>query len=152
MKARDIAAFERSIANFKIVPVEVSKLLALSFLIGEGATVLLVTTVGPSLVIGFTLAAVLLLVFSGALISALARRIPTSCGCFGSTEKAIAPSDLWRNLGLAFVAIVGIITSVLGDSSQIPQMGALIVVGLGAVTYVALWLSLREITELVKRR
>src|ERR1700737_4006721 len=106
-KARDIPTFKQAVLGFRLLPQHLSGPLAILFLCGEFTVVLLVTIGGSLLLSGFVLATLLLLIFCGALASVLARRLQTACNCFGSSEKNVSSADIWRNLGFILCASVG---------------------------------------------
>src|SRR6185436_7717970 len=74
-KAPNLPPFERTISNFGIFPARFNRLAAFAFLMGELSVILLMALGGPWLGVGFGLAALLLIIFSLALGSALARRL-----------------------------------------------------------------------------
>lgn len=149
-KARHLTAFEQTIARFALLPKRFSRPLAYLFLGGELLVVVLVALGGPVLAAAFGLAIVLLLLFSGALVSVLRRQIHTSCNCFGASEKPVAASDVWRNAGLLLCAILGC-AAVSGTYSEqgrlsLAEWG---VIGLGATAFVAILLNMRDILQLI---
>lgn len=98
-KAQDVNQFARTIANFKLLPSQLSKPAATLTLIGELTAIALMAVGGRLLPIGFGLAVLLLLVFTVALVWTLVRNIQTPCNCFGASRQPVTAYDLWRNLG-----------------------------------------------------
>ena len=150
-KTRNIAQFQQTIARFDILPASLSRPLALSFIGSEFAVVVLIAVGGFFLLPGFTLAMFLLLVFCGALLSVLARRIKISCNCFGSNEKQVSSSDLWRNGGFLLCALGGCVLfmrmNILQGNTSLPEW---IFAGLGAIVFVSTWLHLEGIVQLFR--
>lgn len=99
--------FMEAIVGFELVPKRLSKLAAISFSTAEIAVILMLMVGRSVLRIGFALAAFLLIVFCIALLSALIRKIQTSCNCFGPNGKSISPYDVWRNIGFILCAVCG---------------------------------------------
>lgn len=81
--------------------------MALFFLSGEFAVVVLLFMGGQLLPLAFGLALLLLAAFTVALVSVLVRHIQTTCNCFGNSQKPVTYSDVWRNVGLSSVIAVG---------------------------------------------
>ena len=106
-KLRNISQFQQTITNFRLLPARMSRPTSLLFVGAEVAVVLLVALGGRFLPPGFLLAIILLLIFSGALISVLARQIQTSCNCFGSNERPVTQADIWRNAVFVLCALGG---------------------------------------------
>lgn len=116
MKVRDGEQFARTIANFRLLPRQLSQPAAILLLIGELAIVLLVVAGGQWLPPGFGLAALLLLVFTTALAWTLAKRIDKPCNCFGAiSKKNVTIYDLWRNAGFFLCAAGGWVISHFGN-------------------------------------
>ncbi len=152
-KARDIAQFRQTISSFNLLPRWLSGIGAVLFLCGEFAVVVLLLIGGPLLIIGFTLAIFLLLLFCVALVSVLARRIRTSCNCFGTSTKQVSRSDVWRNVGFVLCALVGCGTLAWTKDIQ-GNLGLLewALTGLGAVVFIVIWIQLGEIIQLFRQR
>lgn len=151
-KARDIAQFQRAIRNFNILPDRLSGIAASLFLCTEFVAAALVFIGGPLLFIGFFLALGLLLLFSLALQSVLARRIRTSCACFGAGGQPVSSVDVWRNLGFILCALGGIGALIWTKGSQENlNLFEWLLTGLGAVAFVALWVQLGEIARLFRQ-
>src|SRR5579885_845280 len=106
-KVLKIQEFQRAILRFRLLPARLTAPAAFWFLCSEIAVVLLMIVGGPLLLPGFALALLLLTLFSGALLSVLARGISTSCNCFGPDQREVSFADLWRNLGFFLCALGG---------------------------------------------
>lgn len=107
MKIRDVNQFAQTIANFKLVPLRWGRPLALLFLSGEAAVVVLLVIGEQLLSLAFGLALILLAVFTAVLVSVLVRDIQTTCNCFGNSQKIVTYTDVWRNAGFIGCALLG---------------------------------------------
>ncbi len=106
-KVGELPQFAQTISNFKLLPKHWSQRIARFFLTVELAIVMLLVIGGSLMPLAFGLALLLLVVFTIALISVLARHIQTACNCFGSSQKSVTYADVWRNVGLSSVIAVG---------------------------------------------
>ncbi|GBD06985.1 hypothetical protein HRbin21_00795 [bacterium HR21] len=99
-------AFARSIANYRLLPLELVNLPALilpwlELLIG------LMLLVGVRIRAAAAVAAVLLVVFTAALVSALARGLDIHCGCFSQTAaERIGWGRVVEDVGLLVLAVL----------------------------------------------
>jgi uncharacterized membrane protein YphA (DoxX/SURF4 family) len=99
-------AFARSIANYRLLPLELVNLPALilpwlELLIG------LMLLVGVRIRAAAAVAAVLLVVFTAALVSALARGLDIHCGCFSQTAaERIGWGRVVEDAGLLVLAVL----------------------------------------------
>ena len=101
---------------------------------------------------GFGLALLLLLLFSSALTSVITRSIHTSCNCFGTSEKEVTHTDLWRNAGFILCALGGCASlSWEGGAQETLSLAAWAVTSLGALVFVIVWLQLQEIVSLFRQ-
>jgi len=150
-KVRNIQKFKQAILHFQLLPSHLSYPLAVLFLSGELAVVLFVIIGGPLLLPGFILATLLLLIFCGALASILVRRIQTACNCFGSNEKNVSYTDLWRNLGFILCASLGYETLIWTQGAPV-RLGGVewLLTSLGALVFVLIWIELGEIVQLFR--
>lgn len=151
-KVLHISRFRQAIRNFHILPGRLSGVAAMLFLCGEFAVVVFVLIGGAFLLLGFSLAISLLLLFSFALISVLHRHIRTSCNCFGSKNNSVSTTDVLRNIGLITCACLG--CGILVASHQVRGHLSLVewgLLGLAATLFVALWLHLREIVQVFQQ-
>jgi uncharacterized membrane protein YphA (DoxX/SURF4 family) len=104
VKAADVTAFARDVANYKILPYVWNYLAAatlpyIEFLAG----LLLVANrrVRPAALVTGGLTAVFMLV----LVSVIARGLDIDCGCFRSGGHTTATQALWRDAGLLLLSI-----------------------------------------------
>ncbi len=152
-KVVDLSAFEQTIIRFALLPQPLSRLFAWVFLGGELAVAVLVALGGALLGVGFLLGAALLLVFSGALVSVLRRHIQTPCNCFGATEKPVSSADVWRNVGFLLCALGGSAILAWSHGVQTPLgLAEWSLIGLGGGVFVAFWLHLGAIVQLLQQR
>lgn len=107
-KALDIRAFQEAVTDFRLLRAGWSKAAAWVVLTAELAVVLLLAVGGTSLLVGFLLAAALLVIFSTALAVALGRNTKMTCNCFGRTERRISRYDIVRNALLLLCSLAGV--------------------------------------------
>jgi uncharacterized membrane protein YphA (DoxX/SURF4 family) len=151
-KVIDIPTFKRTMSQFAILPKQLTRFVALLFLMSECVAVLLLIVGGIFLVPGFLLAICLLLLFCTALVTVLVRRIRTSCNCFGPSTKQVSHWDIWRNIGLILCAFGGCTALAWAKDTQ-EALNALgwVFTGLGAVVFVVIWIWFGEIVQLFRR-
>ena len=150
-KAGRVHPFAATIAGFRVLPERGAYAAAVLFLSGEAAVVGLMLVGGRWLPVGFGLALLLLAIFTLALISVLARKIQTSCHCFGTHEKPLTYYDVGRNAGLMGIAVVGLWMA--GAPGGIPASLTLIewlFMLIIAVVFVLLWTNLAELVSLFR--
>ena len=150
-KVLNIAQFRQTICNFRILPGWLSGVAAMLFMCGEVAVVVFVVIGGSLLVVGFSLAIFLLLLFCIALLSVLVRRIRTTCNCFGASAKQVSHLDVWRNAGFILFALggYGSLAEAKGTQVNLSLLGWGLI-GLGAVVFVIIWIQLGEIIQLFR--
>lgn len=152
-KARNIPAFEQTIAGFRLLSPRLSRFTAWLFLAAELAVLLLLVAGGRFLSVGFALAILLLLLFSLALTSVLLRNLHTPCNCFGTSAKQVSPFDVLRNAGLIFCALIGWAASITLDAEQLSlSMMEAGLVGMSAIVFVAIWLNSAQLVQLFRHR
>ncbi len=152
-KATSLAAFERAISDLRLVPQRLTHPLALTVLAAEITVVALIVLGGivpgtAFLRAGFLLALALLVLFTAVLLSALARRLSTSCACFGSTTKPVSSWDVVRNGGLLLCAGAGYWSA--GAPLAVLPLAEWGVVAVLAVIFVLIWVQLAEIAQVFK--
>ena len=106
-KIADMSAFAADIHNFRILPVVLENLAAITIpWIELTAGLLLALNVAPRA--GLVVLGGLLLVFLVAIASAMARNLDIACGCFG-THDAVRTGwvTLIRDLGMIALAVLG---------------------------------------------
>ena len=102
------SAFAEAVTAFGAVPARWSRVAAgLVVLIELGAAVgLCVSPLSRAALYG---AAALLLAFALALAAGLRRGVMMPCACFGASHAPARPPEIWRNLLLAAIALIGAI-------------------------------------------
>lgn len=150
-KVLDVAQFRQTIGNFNVLPRAFSGVAAILFLGGEFSVAILVIIGNSLLIVGFFLAIFLLLLFSIVLISALIRKIRTPCNCFGINTKQVASFDVWRNVGFILCALSGYGVLVWAKKPERSlDLLEWLFIGLGAVSFVVVWMHLAEIVQLFR--
>jgi len=109
-KLLDISKFERTISEFQFISHKFTKISAYLVLIIEALTIFLLVNNKPFLIWGFSLAILMLIIFSIILRSTLKRNLQVPCDCFGSTKKNISIYEIWRNISLILLGVLGILT------------------------------------------
>ncbi len=156
-KVQDVDAFIAAINRFRLLPVWLHRPAAWVFLIGELLVAIVMLFPYPHflspwksdlLAAGFAGAAILLLGFTFALGSVLARKIATDCNCFGASQKNISSWELLRNSGLIICALCGLALSLI----SIPTLGLLdsALMAAFALVSVTLWLQVPEIVAVFR--
>jgi uncharacterized membrane protein YphA (DoxX/SURF4 family) len=150
-KLRDFPAFTQAVANFQILPDRWVRPAAIFLVAAELAIVSLLLLGGPFLLPGFFLAVVILVVFTTALISVLARKLATSCHCFGASAKPVTAYHLWRNTGFIALALLGgyllLIQPATAATPGPIEQGFL---GIMAITFVVVWSYAGEVVDLIR--
>jgi hypothetical protein len=151
-KLSDHTAFERSVKGFAIVPSGWIVPLSWLFLVGECLTV--VGLLGGLLwggalrVAGVLVALILLILFSGALISVIARGLHVPCGCFGAhNDRPVSWLHLLRNASMLVCGIVALSPTVLTASLWHYPILVNLLTLLTATTFVIISTHLDEITS-----
>lgn len=147
-KLLNLPSFQQTLVEFG-VPRRLGRPAAWSILLAELNVCLLMLADGPLLKAGFVLAAALLLAFSAALGTALARRLSISCNCFGPGGPVVSPYHLWRNCGFVCCAGGGWMACAGGVAASVPWP-ILAVALLGGIVFVALFTQLDAIAELLR--
>jgi hypothetical protein len=148
-KLRDTAAFQEAVVDFQLLPRSWSRAVALGVPGAELCVVLLVAAGGPLLLVGFALAAALLLVFSTALVTVLRRDFTVTCNCFGPTVRRVSIYDVIRNAILIACALLGIWT-LLEPRRGLPGTEVILVV-LMASCFVVPLIHLSDVVETLRR-
>ena len=105
VKADDVAAFARDVANYQLLSYRWNYLVASTLPYVEFLAGLLLVAnrrVRPAALVTGGLTAVFMLV----LVSVLARGLDIDCGCFRSGSHTTAAQALWRDAGLLLLSIV----------------------------------------------
>jgi hypothetical protein len=150
-KLRDFRAFEQAIIRFKLLPSWLYRPATVLFLGAELGVVFMMLLGEPLLMWGFLLAALLLTVFSIALVSVLVRKLNISCNCFGPSEKLVTSYDIIRNIGFLVCALGGWGAALTSQkdlvSFGIVEWGLALVV---AVIFITVWTQVKEIVQLFR--
>jgi len=148
-KLRDIQAFRQAIRNFRLLPGGMIGIVSMLILGGELLVVLGITLGGRWLFPAFLLAMLVLIVFSAAMASVLARQIQTTCQCFGTSDKLVTVSDLWRNGGFLCCALSGCALTLWSPLEHTTlTMMAWFLAGVTATIFVAVWLRIGDVVAL----
>jgi uncharacterized membrane protein YphA (DoxX/SURF4 family) len=149
-KLRDMQAFRAAITAFRVLPARWSAPLAWAFVGGEVVVLLLLLSGLPALWrLGFALAALLLTLFSAALLSVIRRNMAINCNCFGRSEQQISWYDLVRNgLLLLCCAFGGCLPAA---AQQRVAVGAAILLGVMSLVFVVLVTHLEDIVETLRQ-
>lgn len=148
-KARAVPAFQQAILRFQILPKWLVQPFAYLMIGGEFLTVLLVALGGNWTWAGLALAILLLLAFTAALLSVLARKLVTSCNCFGSSQKQISSYDVCRNTGFILCALGGWGAYSTAGVNQTLSLAEAGLTGLAALGFVLLLTNIQEIVEIL---
>ncbi len=156
-KLRNHHAFEESVAGFALVPAAWVTPLAWLFMGGEGLVALLLGIgllgEGWSRIAGVLLASFLLLLFSGALLSVIARGLSIPCGCFGAREDhPVSSLDLVRNVGLLVCSTLALVPAFIPPSLIHSPTSVSLLTALDAATFVVIWTHLNVITTVLFQR
>jgi len=152
-KWRDHLAYERSVESFAILPPGwITPMAWLSTLVESLSVVLLLGGLfWPVLQpIGLLLVLLLLLLFTGALVSVLVRGLQVSCGCFGTNEHLVSSTSLVRNVGLIVCCAGSFLYSSAAHSVGQGSLLDVLVTTLASATFVLLWTNLDEIATLLR--
>ena len=106
-KLGDLQAFADQVHNFRIVPIATENLLAFTLpwieVVAALALVLNLRARPAAL-----LATALMIVFTVAVIAALARGLDIECGCFGTADAArVGLKKVAQNVGMLILAAIG---------------------------------------------
>ena len=156
-KLRDHTAFERSVKGFAIMPSGWVGPLSWLFLAGECLTV--VGLLGGLLwggalrVAGVLLALILLVLFSGALVSVIAGALHVPCGCGGAHEdRPVSWLHLLRNAGMLICGAVALVPVFLTASLWHYPILINLLTLLTTATFTLIWTHLNEITSSFDRK
>lgn len=149
-KAHAFGAFQQTVRRFRLLPQALLLPVALIFVAGEILVALLLLYGHWFLLAGFALAILLLLIFSGALLSVILRGISTACHCFGPGHRPVSWADLWRNLGFLLCALGGSLGTLCNQQAGMSLDGvSWMFTGLGAAAFVLIWTQLTDIVGLL---
>jgi uncharacterized membrane protein YphA (DoxX/SURF4 family) len=107
-KLGDLPGFATQVHNFRLIPVPMENLLAMTLPWIELVTALSLV-LGMRARAGALVASILMAVFTVAVAQALARGLDIECGCFGTADATrVGAAKLAQNVGLTAVAIAGL--------------------------------------------
>ena len=148
-KARDIAGFRESVSEFRLLPASWVNAAVWSFLCLECAVVIAMVIGNGLLLLGFILAACLLLTFSMALSLALLKGAKMTCNCFGRTQERISYYDVARNAMLFVCSLAGC-WAVFGFSAGL-STSQLILALLMSACFVVFVSNVRAVVETLRQ-
>lgn len=129
-----------------------NRLIAVAVLVMELAIVSLLMLDNKFAIFGFTIAFFLLVAFCLVLFKALRKSDQTSCNCFGTSQRAVSPLDLFRNAVLMGCTILGWSMIVSPLSAQVSlELAVLVLTCLVAAIFVVLLLNLHYLVKLFSR-
>ena len=149
-KLRDFQGFIGTVNSFRLLPMSLGKSVAVLSITAEVSVVLLLVFAQPGFIYGFSLATMLLAVFTCAMLSAMQRGLQIGCNCFGKKRSVIGFADIVRNVGMLAVSGIGCVLSIKGVGHQSLPIAEAIVVGLFAVTASFMWIQLKELLYLFR--
>lgn len=144
-KLKNFSQFVVTVSNFRLLPSSLSQLVAVLVLIGELMVILFLF---KWQLIAFCLASVLLVIFSAAFASVLARNIQTKCNCFGTSQHPISQVDLFRNFGFLVCSCGGGWLATKSEATVSLAPLHLGIIGVIAFVFVLIWAQLGEIYRL----
>jgi hypothetical protein len=122
------AAFRRSVADMKVLSIEVVGPAAAAVPIAEALAVVLLV-LPPTAVYGCVLACVLLAAFTTGIVIVLRRGTRASCLCFGASERPFGARHVVRNVLFAAAALSGALLS----AQPVDVPAALVAIAAGAI-------------------
>lgn len=151
-KWRDHTTFERSVEGFALVPK--AWVSPVAWLVTGTESIVVALLLGGTLwsglrFFGMLLALALLVLFTAALISVVARGLNIACGCFGTDERPISTISLVRNVGLLIGSALGALLAIGTPSPLQYPIQDFLLIALPAATFVLLWINLDRIALLV---
>jgi len=149
-KARDLPAFRLAITDLHALPARLARPAAIGTVVAEALVVLGMIVGLAALPIGFVLAAVLLVLFSAVLVTALRREAEVSCNCFGASERPISWYDVGRNAVLVACCVSGLVSYAIADHGR-PAVALIILLGLMAGCFFLIVNNCRDIVELFRQ-
>ena len=114
-KIRDLGRFHRTILAFDVLPARLSTPAARLLVATEGLLVVLLvaglwlpSSMSAATRAGLTLAGVLLVAYTAALVRVKLRQIRVSCNCFGTGVTVVSWADVVRNALFLLIAGAGL--------------------------------------------
>lgn len=100
--------------------------ITVALVVGAGAA--LTKTLEPVAVLGFALAVLLLLAFTGAVVVTLRRGVRKACKCFGASSTPLGRAHVVRNVLLLALAVAGLLAASTDNTTPEPAAAAMAVV------------------------
>jgi Methylamine utilisation protein MauE len=126
--------FAGSLQDMRIVPPHWAKSTAAVVVALEiGICAVLAVPHRDAGIVGFVLAAGLLLAFTAGIVVSMRKGVEATCGCFGPSSSTLGRRHLTRNLFLAAAALIGAYLMAEGSSNQMHPGGAVAAAGAGVV-------------------
>lgn len=100
--------------------------ITVALVVGAGAA--LTKTLEPVAVLGFALAVLLLLAFTGAIVLTLRQGIRKACKCFGASSTPLGRAHVVRNVLLLALAVAGLAAATSVNTTVEPAGAAMAVV------------------------
>jgi ABC-type microcin C transport system permease subunit YejB len=149
LSGRDaFAAFTRSLRQMSVVPQGTVALAARASIAAEAlVVVLLAIPVRGAGTAGFAVAAGLLAVFTGAIVSSLRRGNVAPCRCFGASSTPLGRRHVLRNAALIAVALLGFVAALVPGTAGI---SGLLVAGAAGVVAGVTVTAFDDIVALVR--
>jgi uncharacterized membrane protein YphA (DoxX/SURF4 family) len=148
-KVRDLPAFRLAITDLRALPARLARPAAIGTVVAEALVVLGMIVGFAALPVGFVLAAVLLVLFSGVLVAALRRDAGVSCNCFGASERPISWYDIGRNTALMACCVAGLVGYAIADGR--PAASVIVLLGLMAGCFFLIVSNSEDIVELLRK-
>ncbi|GAA4497199.1 hypothetical protein GCM10023191_040300 [Actinoallomurus oryzae] len=150
-KLRDPASFGDAVDDFKIFVRRAVRPVATTLIVAEAAVCVLVALPGPGPVAGLGLAGVLLLAYTAALGTVLARRMTLGCNCFGASPRVVSRHDIARNVLLLCGAIGGLVAYVLAGPHHAYDAARLTLLAGTATAATLLLANFADVVETVRK-
>jgi hypothetical protein len=125
------SAFTSSVRGMRVLPPGLAAPVATLVLAAESTVcVLLAVPVPPTAVVGFGVAAGLLVTFAVAIVLAVNRGVRAPCRCFGASTIPIGLRHAARNIVLAVIAALGLLASLASGSAHVGGLAVAACAGL----------------------
>lgn len=149
-KVTSLASFQSTIAQLRLLPPRLARPAAIASVAVEAVSAIGVAAGGVLAAAGFSLAAVLLAVFSCVLVVALRQNASVSCNCFGPGERRISRYDLLRN-GLLGLCCAGGLWAWAAPAAMRPGAGLDVALGLIAAAFLVIAVNLEDFVEVIRK-
>jgi Methylamine utilisation protein MauE len=132
-KLPHLGEFEETINSFNILPKKFQKIAILLILSGDISILTMLIFGGSCLIVGFTLAIIVLITFTIVLSSVIQRKLSVRCNCFGKNKNLISHATLWRNAAFIICATIGLFLSIDIPQESLKFSETTILVGVAAI-------------------